>query len=290
MTGFGSASGAEAGFHVAVEIRSVNQRYLKLSLRVPEDLSWLQEIAEARLRERFGRGTIAVTVLVTPVTQADHYEIDGRLLAKLYREVQLLTHELHPGEEVRLKDLLPLEGVLRTAPLEEAERGPLERLVEQVLERAVQTLQEMQEREGRHLVGELDRMLIGIETTLAQVAELLPQAGEQNRSRYQKRLADFLSGTGVEVQAAEVLREVAILAEKADVTEEVGRLQGHLKHYRRALRNGGRVGRKLDFLAQELLREANTMAAKVSHLELATLVVELKTDIDRVREQTQNIE
>lgn len=292
MTGFGTGVRNESSFHVSVELRSVNHRYMKVSSRVPEDLPWLQERVESAVRKRFGRGAVNVTVRIDQATQAGRVQVDRALLANLVEELQEAAQELGVESGVQLRDLLPLEGVVRSAAdvLPGDADQKLQEAVDGALEAAFEKITEMQVREGRHLSDELTRILGEIEGALDGVVELAPEAADQNRDRYQRRLEDFLRDGGVEIAPTDVLREVAILAEKADITEETERLRGHLLQYREALDMGDRVGRKLDFLAQEMLREANTMAAKANHLALSQLVVELKTEIDRLREQTQNIE
>lgn len=291
MTGFGAGSCKAQDFHVSVEVRSVNHRFLKVSSRVPEDHSSLQERIESRLRQRVGRGAINVVVQVERTSQAANLELDVGLLRKLYRELQELGRELGSTAPLGLGDLLCLDGVVRPAhATDQADPAELINAVDSALDEATRHLQAMQLREGDHLATELVRILDRIGEGLAAVEAERPAVARENREKYQRRLQDFLEDSGVDVQPSDLLREVAILAEKADITEETSRLGGHVEQYREAITQGGRVGRKLDFLAQEMLREANTMAAKTNHFQLARIVVELKTEVDRLREQTQNIE
>lgn len=291
MTGFGAGYCKAQDFQVAVEVRSVNHRFLKVSSRVPEDHSGLQERIESRLRQVMGRGAINVVVQIERTSQAAQLELDTELLRKLYRELQELGRDLGATAPLGLADLLCLEGVVRPVHAAAAsEPAELLAAVDNALTEAIGQLQGMQLREGEHLLAELVRILDLIAGGLASVEAERPGVARENRERYQRRLQEFLQESGVEVQPADLLREVAILAEKADITEETSRLGGHVEQYREAITRGGRVGRKLDFLTQEMLREANTMAAKTNHFQLARLVVELKTEVDRLREQTQNVE
>lgn len=290
MTGFGAATLEAGDLAVSVELRSVNHRYLKVITRVPDDLPWVQEAVDALVRERAGRGSIQLSIQVERATSAGRYELDTELLRELFRQATELGNELDPHGEVRLNDLLRLDGVVRPALHREEDQETVATAVTSAVDQGLQKLQAMQAREGAHLVEEMTRILDQIGVCVRTLEERLPTITADNRTRYLARLEEFLGDAGVDVAAGDVLREVAILVEKSDITEEVGRLRGHVEHYRESIDGGGRVGRKLDFLTQEMLREANTTAAKVNQLELSTVVVELKTEIDRLREQTQNIE
>ncbi len=168
--------------------------------------------------------------------------------------------------------------------------GQLQPLVEQALRDALESLTEMQAREGEFLRKELVGLVEDARRILHELAEKTPEAARENRQRYCQRLQEALAGTGVKIEEADLVREIAIQVEKADVTEEMGRARSHLEQFSELIESGGRVGRKLDFLTQEMFREANTMAAKVNHSHLARMVMDLKVTVDRLREQTQNIE
>lgn len=290
MTGFGSGVQEEDGFQITAEISSVNHRYLKVTTHLPEELAWAQRTVEERVRSRFGRGAMTVVMNVERPSARQNYEIDTELLGSLYKEVESLGASIAPEERIGLRDLLGLEGVVRAKECEVLGAAHGLPVIERVLEGAMQNLSEMQETEGSFLRKELEGHLDAIASVLTEIEGLLPRAIAENRDRYRARVREFLDGTGVEIEQSDLLKEVAILAEKADITEELGRLKGHLGQFREVLAGGGRVGRKLDFLTQEMFREANTMASKANSFELTRLVVDMKADIDRVREQTQNVE
>ncbi|MCA8962228.1 MAG: YicC family protein [Planctomycetes bacterium] len=291
MTGFGSAQASSARHRVQVEVRSVNHRYLKVIAHLGESLGQLQHRIDEQVRERFGRGSFAVTVKFEPVGGAEEL-IDHDRVRALHRELIAVHQELTgTGElpELSVTDLLHVEGGIRSTagPVDVDDVGEP---TEAALLEALDALESMQRREGDHLRSELRGILGALQERLDRIEAALPDLAVENRDRYRARLAEFLAGTGVDVSESDVLREVAILAEKADITEEVGRLRGHFDQYREAIEAGGRVGRKLDFITQEMFREANTMVAKVNRYDVAREVVEVKADIDRLREQTQNIE
>ncbi len=289
MTGFGSGSRAGDDFQVSAEIRSVNHRYLKVSSSLPEELSWAQGRVDHQIRQKFARGSINATLVLEGTAPGRRLEIDAELLAHLYRRAQAVRDQVAPDETIHLTDLLHLEAIAQPTQEKLTTQEALP-LIEGALDDAMVSLRNMREREGGFLRQEVERIMDSAMQKLSELEAGAPATNQQNQKRYREKLQDFLAGTGVEVEESDLVRELAILAEKADTTEELKRLRGHLEQYRDAVRCGGKVGRKLDFLAQEMFREASTMAAKVNHYDLARIVVDLKLDVDRLREQTQNIE
>ena len=297
MTGFGSAAGEADGVRVTAEIKSVNHRYLKLSTNLSDELGWAQGLVESRLRGAVSRGAMSVHVSLGDTAAEGGYQIDGALLSSLYRQVEGVRRELEaagecpPGTDaVRCEALLSLPGVILRPEDRSFDSPEVRKLVEQTFDEAVGQLLEMQAREGAHLRDVLSEIIDAVDERLRFLAKQLPDAVQKNRDRYLARIRDFIDASGVDVSHADVVREVAILTEKADVAEEVSRLEGHLAQFRETLAAGGRMGRKLDFLTQEMFRESNTMAAKVNDVELAHVIVDVKADVDRLREQIQNLE
>lgn len=289
MTGFGSGRREEGAVQVQVELRSVNHRYLKISAHVPDELAWSQHRIEQRIRNRVERGSISVSLEVDVATQAARPVLDDARLEKLWGEACALRDRVAPGESLRFADLLLIPGVVSVDdPIEHHDE--LLPLIEGAVDDAVESLRQMQAREGKHLQTELGKIVDDLRKNLVEVEAALPEVAVQNRDRFRARVDELLQGLDVEVESGELWRETAILAEKADVTEEVGRLRGHLDQFAQLLGEGGRVGRRLDFLTQEMFREANTMTAKMNRYEISQKVVEAKAEIDRLREQTQNIE
>ncbi len=290
MTGFGSGKRERDGILVSVELRSVNHRFLKTSVHLAEDLGWVQSLVETRLRERIERGSVGATLQIERSSRAGAVAVDAALLRKLHAEVEEVRRALKIESPVALGDLLAVEGVVRASEAALRDAPAVRVLVEEAVDEALAALQAMQEREGGFLRQEIDALLTSVEVRMLEISKRMPDVARLNRERYLAKLRDFVAGTGIELAHADLVREVALLAEKADVTEEVGRLRGHVIQYREAVEEGGRIGRKLDFLTQEMFREANTMAAKVTEYDLARAVVDVKADVDRLREQTQNIE
>ena len=289
MTGFGSGRREEGAIQVQIELRSVNHRYLKISAHVPDELAWSQHTIEQTIRQKVERGSISLSLSVERGDAAARTVLDESRLEQLWSEVCAVRDRIAPEEPVRLADLLLVPGVVAADDPTESQDELLP-LIEGALTDAIEDLRAMQAREGEHLRGELGTIVTQLRGSLSQVEGALPEVAKENRDRMRARVEELLEGLDVTIESADLWRESALLAEKADVTEELGRLRGHLDQFDQLITDGGRVGRRLDFLTQEMFREANTMTSKINRYEISQQVVEAKAEIDRLREQTQNIE
>ncbi|UCE86530.1 MAG: YicC family protein [Deltaproteobacteria bacterium] len=292
MTGFGRAPVDVGGAGFEVEVRSVNHRFLDLRIRLPRALSAFESEVRARVQERFSRGKIDLAVSPRGgATPAPRFEIDFAV-AEQYVEAAGKLAERH-GLEARLgvAALLALPGVSRFVEPElpvEVLRDPLLAAVEQALE----ATDGMRQREG----GALERELLARLTRVRELADALEsRAGDVQqavRERLRKRAAQLQSETGL-VDEARLQQEVVLAADRLDIREEAVRLRSHVDQFREAVAASGPgrpAGRRLEFLLQELSREANTIGSKGSDAGLSHRVVELKTELERLREQVQNVE
>jgi len=287
MTGHGAASCEHEGMHIAVELRSVNNRSFKAMLRLPDALGSLEGELEAWLARRVARGSVSLTVRLGDGTARSAGRINTEALRGYLQQLQAVD----AAARVDAGALLGLPGVVIDdggAAICVAAKPVLERL----LEEATKALFAMRDREGEALRVQLLSFGELIEQRLKEVAERAPEVSRLYGERLKTRLNAMLSEAGMAARQEDVLREIATFAERADVAEEVQRLGGHLQQFRKLLdpRSAEAVGRTLDFLAQEMLREANTIASKASDLEIARRVVEMKTAIDRIKEQAANAE
>ncbi len=289
MTGFGRATCEAATATFAVELRSVNQRNLDLSVRLPRNLAGLEPELRKLLSQRFTRGKVELSVALAQGT-APRAEVEvDRALAQRYLA---LSRELsrEPGviDRVSVAELLSMPGVVRAVEVpvrEEEVSGALRAAVV----RAADAAAAMRAAEGAALERELRARLAAL---LALVTELSARAGDVQRAvreRLRVRAEQLRLETGL-LDEARLYHEVALAAERLDVSEELVRLESHAQQLGAALASEEPVGRRLDFLAQELAREANTLGAKAGDAPLAQRVVDLKTEIDRIREQVQNVE
>ena len=288
MTGFGLGELGARGLTVRAEIRSVNHRFLQVRYRLPSEFADLEPKVDALIKKRLSRGSVTLTVSVTrtaaPTAVVVDEEIAGRYLKLLSRTAKKLEIE----NDLKLSDLVLLPGVVGTSL---DDRGHLQegKVLLSAVTAAVGNLVEMREVEGRSLVADIEKQSKAIARLRARIAKRMPAVVVAHFTGLQKRAQDLLGG-GNTIEPRDLARELALLAERTDVSEEISRLESHLDQLADVLAKGGEVGRKLDFLVQELYREANTIGSKCNDAQVSHAVVELKTHIERVREQVQNLE
>jgi len=289
MTGAGSAHiEAEAG-RVEVDARAVNHRFLKASVRVHGPLAGADARIEARIRERFARGHISVTVRFTPpAAESVRGRIDGAAFEAAAAHLRALAEANHVAPPT-VGDVLRVPGVVQ-----DARSGRVEdttwTLLSDALDRALDALMRARENEGARLRDEMLRLLDAVSAAAATMDARAAEIPHLLRERLESRLAELLAGSTTKFTDGQLEREVALLAEKGDIREEIARLEAHVAHAREQLEAGGALGRSLDFLVQELHRETNTVASKSTDLALSRAAMELKANIERLREQVQNIE
>ncbi len=289
MTGFGDATAERNGTHYAVEIRSLNNRYFKPVIKLPETISGLEPELESMLREKLGRGSITY-ILKTRSNSADAaYHINTHAL-KSYLEQLQAVKGLDRLVQIDLASLVQLPGVCQEPrdETDEMERhGPV---VRELTAKAIVKLNAMRAREGEHLFTELMRHVGVIAGNLKEIAQRAPFVVEEYHRRLSQRVTQLLSKAELKVSEPDLIKEVAVFAERADIAEEIQRLTSHLDAFEQSCREGEHAGRKLDFITQEMLREANTIGSKANDAEIARRIVEIKGAIDRLKEQVQNVE
>jgi uncharacterized protein (TIGR00255 family) len=289
MTGAGTAVVDDPALgRFEAEARSVNHRFLKTTVRAFGPLPALDAAVEDLVRARVQRGHVTATLRYVPSASLSAGQIDEAAFEEAVERLRAVAAR-HGLAAPTVRDVLQIPGVLADS------RAPqdVERVSSRALaavESALGALEAARGREGALLASELRTLLdaIGAFATEAQQrAKEIPVAAQ---ARLQGRLGELLAGTGVSLDPAQVTREVALLAERADVREEIARLGAHVDHARHILDEGGPVGRRLDFLVQELHREANTVTSKSGDLALTRAALEIKAHVERLREQVQNIE
>lgn len=287
MTGFGVGDATIPNGRVVAEIRSVNQRFLDVRARLPRELADLSLFAEQVARERIRRGRVDLVVhaegALAGAVVLDKERAKAALLA--FAE---LRDEVAPSAEIPLSLLASVPDLF--APPSGAVQEVLRGAVRQAIERAVDAMEAMCRREGEVLAEDLRARAAALREVLAQAATLAEGTREGMRRRLRERAARLLEGVAVSVDVARVEAEVVLLADRSDVSEELTRLSSHLDQLGAALDVGEQVGRRIDFLLQEMLREANTLGAKAQDAGLSHAVVAIKVELERLREQAQNIE
>ena len=287
MTGFGAGRGSVNGEDVDVEVRSVNHKFCEVKVRMPRELGALEHEVVRTVKERLARGGVDVAVRRTQAGSLVAPRVDIALAESYARAFADVQARLGLPGSVTLADVIAAEGVVRL------DERPIDiEIVGEALRRGVAAalgqLVAMRSREGEALSRDLLARLDEVERLVARIADLAPQAVEQYRVRLSERIAEL--SRGLPVDPARLAQEVAVFADRTDVAEEITRLRSHVAQVRALLAAGEPTGRKLDFLVQEMHREANTIGSKSQHAELAGLVVALKAEVERMREQVQNVE
>jgi uncharacterized protein (TIGR00255 family) len=269
-------------------VRAVNHKFLQLKLRLPDELAALEPEIEARVRERLERGAVNLNVSLDSAAALAPLELD-LALAQRYRELlDRLNYELRLGAKLGLDDIARLPGVFHSAA-DSKRVAEARSVLLAVVDAALESLAEMREREGAALAKDLASRGASIAALVARIRARMPTVVRTHQENLHRRVAELL-GPGSNLAPTDLAREIALIADRLDVTEELTRLDSHLGQLGALCAKKAPVGRQLDFLVQEFLREANTIGSKCSDAEVAHAVVELKSEIERLREQVQNVE
>jgi uncharacterized protein (TIGR00255 family) len=289
MTGCGEGVASEGGSTCRVELRGVNNRHFKLSLRARDMLATLEPRIEAAVRGRVRRGTVQATVDLSGSAAAPARRLDTAQLAAYLDDLAdfCATHDLPVPKSV--DGLLALPGLLTDEPADSAAGERLWPLVSRALDAALTRYDQMRRAEGAALAADMRSMCREIAQLAVGIRDRVPDVVATHRDRLRERVARLLEDRSAAVSEADVAREVALMADRTDVAEELVRLASHVDQFDRLLDEDS-PGRALDFLAQEMAREANTVASKSLDVGIAHAVVEIKTRIERLREQAQNVE
>ncbi len=288
MTGFGRGEIESDGRTWVAEIRCVNNRYLDMKIRLPREYASLEEKIRSRLAAAYVRGRVELHLGVSGNSAGvRRVTINSGLAAEYLSAMQSLGRQLDLPADVSLRDFLALPDVLKQEQVEE-DLSQVWPVVERVVDQAIASCLDMQVQEGRVLEEDLLSRLASFTATVERIERQLPLLLEERQNGLTERLKKLLDN--VQLDPARLAQEVALLADKTDVTEEIVRLHSHLGQFHSFLEEQGGVGRKLDFLIQEILREVNTLGSKINDASIAHHTVELKSELEKIREQVQNIE
>lgn len=292
MTGFGEASAHVDGVHYFLEVRSLNGKYFKAAIRLPEDLQGLEPELDSELRRRLTRGTITLIGKCSDASEAAAYRINRGALDSYIAQLRGVGGMTDGSVKVDLGALLGLPGVLQSPADEESRVARAHGAFMKLLDKAIHDLIAMREKEGQLLVADLLHHHTLITGNLTKIAARTPAVVQDYQRRLQARIESLLTEERVKVEPTDLIREVAVYAERSDISEEVARLSGHMDQFKSLVTgaDGRPIGRTLDFLTQEMLREANTIASKSGDAEISRGIVEIKGAIDRIKEQVQNVE
>lgn len=295
MTGFGRGEASYAGGRVAAEVRAVNGRYLDVAVRLPEPDAALEDEVRRRVRAAMARGRVEVRVAAGDASAARRLKVDTALASAYHQSLKDLAERLGIEEDIELETIAELPGVFSfDGPAADPEWAEA---VLAAVSTAIAQCDAMRAREGERLAADMLARLDAVGQVVERIAARAPAVVEEHAARLRERLAALVAASRRDdapqlamPDEGRLAAEIAILAERADVSEEAVRLSSHVAQARALLQSGGPVGRELDFLLQEIHREVNTVGAKSGDLELARLVIQAKVEVERLREQAQNVE
>lgn len=288
MTGFGRCEAAENNRKFTVEIKAVNHRYLDVNIKMPKPLNYFESAIRNELKKYISRGKVDVFIACEDLSRHTctvHY--NKETAEEYLRYLRRMAEEFGLEDDVRVSTLSRYPEVF-TMEEAGADEEELWRELQKAVEGAAKMFVESRVTEGEHLKQDLLEKLEGMLKLVDLIAERSPQLVAEYRRRLEEKVKDLLGDNTVD--ESRLLTEVTIFADKICVDEEIVRLRSHIETTRSALLEGGSIGRKLDFIAQEMNREANTTLSKANDLEISNCAIELKTEIEKVREQIQNIE
>jgi uncharacterized protein (TIGR00255 family) len=293
MTGFGSATLRRDNISVSVEIKAVNNRYLKISLRTADGYASLEPEIENLLRETLRRGTITAHVRIIRQSDTSEYAIDESVLSQYVVQLRELNAKLGIETQIVPSQLLTLPGVVKEAIEPEDKTGTVVPVLEEAVILAINELQTMRRKEGDSMMVDLRENIHQLVESIAQIEQFVPRVAEQYRAKLMERVGRVMTEQNLTLDPADLIREVALFADRSDISEEIVRFRSHLTQFDSVIaetnpKDG--CGRRLDFLTQEMFREVNTIGAKANDSDITKIVVELKAVIERIREMVQNIE
>lgn len=290
MTGFGASKGHNERLSVAVEIRAVNNRYLKVTSRIPDAYAALEGEVERVVREHISRGTVTVAFDVRPAAGVSAARLNAEVLTSYWNQLKDLSRQLATGAPAELSNILALPGVVTDSARGELDAERDWPILKTQLEEAIGKFKEFRQREGRSMGDDLRLNSKAISSSLDEIAKTASEVVSQYRDKLLDRIRELLKGTNVVVSEPDLIREVSLFADRCDINEEITRLRCHLEQFEAFLSDKVSQGRKLDFLTQEMFREVNTIGSKANNVSLARHVVEMKSAVERIREVLQNVE
>jgi uncharacterized protein (TIGR00255 family) len=289
MTGFGRGSAAGENFNVTVELKSVNNRFLDLNLRLPAELQSLESTIKQLVSSRVARGRVDVNLQYDRSGEMQ-FELNRPLIAGFVTAMREMQKEFGLAGEPDLNVIARLPNVVTTKKEEPGE--DFLAAVESAFEAAIADLNAMRSNEGKMLSDVLSTLLDAIEARIPTIEAESSSVADEYRQRLTKRINDMVARaeSQIDIDQGRLSQEVAYLSDRADIFEEIARLRSHIEHFRQILTDENDVGKRLDFLTQELNREANTIASKTNNMTVKENALAIKSDIEKIREQVQNIE
>ena len=290
MTGYGGAQGEINGVNYVVEVKAVNNRYFKTIIKLPELAAFLEEDIERLLRKNLSRGTVNYALRLKDVSANALFDIDEAALKAIVEKLSRVGSSVDINRAIDIGSLLTLPGVIRPTSPDEEMAEQIKEVVLKISQEAIDKLKQMRAAEGSFLEADLKKRCRAIEQDLERIRARSAAVLQEYAKRLKKRVEELLAHAELKLDEEILAREVAIFADRSDISEEIARLDSHLQQFAQSCQANDQAGRRLDFIGQEMLREANTIASKASDTEITCWVVDIKCQIDRIKEQVQNIE
>lgn len=290
MTGFGTAEIKDETKIIQIEIRTVNNRFLKIESRIPQPLKIYEGQIEGLVKHKIHRGSVFIAVDYKLARQDYNYRLNVDTLKMYYNSLQEIRNALGMKEDISISSLIQLPGVYQQ---EQGANGDIEGLwpqLEKMVEASLNKVIQMRSEEGKNLWKEIESRRNEIALLLKKVEDKAPHIVRGYKQRLQERVSTLLAGSGANVVETDLCKEIAFFAERSDITEEIARLKSHLSQLDDTMMEEHPVGKKLEFIVQEMFREANTMASKANDSELVWDIIGIKTEIEKIKEQVLNIE
>ena len=293
MTGFGRAEMKDDEKTILVEMRSVNNKYLKINTRIPESLMVYEDKIERLLKKELVRGAVNLTIEYKVCEEVPKCVINKDTLKEYHNMISEAGNEIFSRQDISLDNLISLPGVLEFK--KDSGNGKMQDdgfwdELERLIKLSVDDLRSMKLAEGRNLQIEIEKWKTRISELLDEIETMAPNVVLEYSKRIQERASSLLEGTENKIERNDLNREIAIFADRCDVSEELGRLRSHISLLDNVMENEEPNGRKLEFIVQEMFREANTIAAKANNADIIKDVISIKTDIERIKEQVLNVE
>jgi len=289
MTGHGAAQQQADAVSVAVDLRTVNNRFFKLSTRANETYGGLDSRVDETVRAVIRRGTVQVDIRIERESVGNSL-LNESVLSSYYHQLRQFHTGLEGAAPLQVELLLPLPGVINDSRSQQQDADAVWPLVKQVLDQALEGLNRMRANEGRAMAADLEANRIDIQHHLEKIEARAPLVVDTYRERLTDRINKMLAEHDLQIEPADVIREVGIYAERSDIAEETVRLHSHLIQFAKIMTMDESQGKKLEFVTQEMFRETNTIGSKANDAEITAHVIDIKAAIERIREMIQNVE
>ncbi len=287
MTGFGRAEKAVDQFNIKVNLKSVNHRYLDLAVRVPKYYYFVEDKIRQTAAKYISRGKVEVFVSVERIEGSDKSITLDREVATSYINALKAAAELGVEDDVKISTIAQYHDIFKIE-IDETDEEYVTNIITDVFKDAAEDFVNTRICEGKNMESDICEHLDNLETNLHMVEKRYPEIVAEYRARLEKKMNEIL--TDVNVEETRIITEAAIFAERTDIGEETVRLASHIKEFRNAIKTDQPIGKKLDFMIQEMNRETNTMGSKANDVEISKIIVDMKSEIEKIREQIQNIE